>query len=75
MLELTPQQIDRLLDLGERLVKLAESRFTPIYEVPNAEIWRQGEPGKKAETREEYRELPTTGPGRFSDYVSKGKPK
>ena len=72
---LSEAQVDRLLDLGERLVKLAETVLTPVYEVPkDAEVWKLGDP-RKAETKADYRNLPDDGRGRFQELVAAGRPK
>jgi hypothetical protein len=68
---MTDDHIAALLKLADRLVTLAENRWGVTEEVPRAEIWQKGDPGPKAETAEEYRNLPANRPGRFADLVTK----
>lgn len=76
---LTEQNIDRLIIGAARILHAVadywEARIKLLEEPKNAEVWKHGEPRPQAETKEEYRELPGTGPGRFTDFVTKARPK
>ena len=72
---MTDEHVAALLSLADRLVSLAEKRWSLPEVRQDAEIWKHGDPRPKAETKEEYRELPGTGPGRFSQFVTNAKPK
>jgi hypothetical protein len=67
------EHISALISLADRLVSLAEKRWSLPEVRQDAEIWKHGDPRPKAESKEEYRELPGTGPGRFSSLVNAEK--
>jgi hypothetical protein len=80
MVELTQAQIDRfasglarilhaVADYWETKAKLLE----PPEETPHAEVFKRGEKPAPAETKEQYRDMPAEGPGRFSDLVRNSK--
>jgi hypothetical protein len=71
---MTKAQVDRLLDILDRAVKVAEKWAEAEYPIPNesdeAEVYRVGEK-PEPQSREEYNQLPQE--GRFERQFKSGQ--
>lgn len=79
---MTPEQLDRLIVAAERFAlawekisQIAQEWYDsdhPSYSgLPDAEVFKVGDPHQEPKSKAEYRDFPGDGPGRFQTIIDK----